>query len=292
MSKTIILNRAIACHSLILILMITTARGQSPATGRTAQTTWTDHYRKATVSIGKIDTIGTTAGFVAIGTGVIVAKKFTSGRYAIALATAKHNLEGVDAKSIRVRFAFEEQKSLEEDIGYDLPIRSKSNQKLWIDLGQQTDLAIIPLNLQFSIASLTITDAISTDDFATADDVFQSQPIFFFGFPDDVSVLMGKDALVRAVMRVGVVSWTNPTDPSKPFLIDANVLGGNSGSAVISQPTGMARSGTYAIGQRILLLGLITDTVANSYVTGIGGLGRVEPAWEIKVLLDRMFPGY
>ncbi len=259
---------------------------------------WSDHLRNSTVSLGRATTIDGKYAFDPIGTGVLVAKNTSITQY-LAIVTAKHVLESLSShgqSSIRVRFASEETKPLNQDYGYQLRLTDKRGKNVWRSLPDGSDIALIPIDdsfmLQFASQMPKLTDAIGIQDLAETADIYEGENIVVFGFPSDVSVLMGEDALVHAVVRSGIVAWVNPNGTDEPFMIDANILQGNSGGPVFKIPTSLDKFGSLRVGGGAQLLGIVTNTVGNEYVRSIGGLGRVEPASKIRDLINITFPKF
>jgi hypothetical protein len=259
---------------------------------------WSEHLRNSTVSIGRAKTIDGKYTFDAIGTGVLVARKTAFSQY-VAIVTAKHIVEDIAShgqSSVQVRFASEQEKPLSQDFDYKLPLADQQGRKLWISLPDGSDIALIRINTQFiyQLASepVKLTDAIGIQDFEDATNTYEGENVVVFGFPSDVSVLMGSNSLVRAVLRSGVVAWVNPEGMDQPFMIDANILQGNSGGPVFKIPTTTDKFGNFVAGGPPLFLGIVTETVGNEYVKSIGGLGRVEPASKIRDLFNIAFPKF
>jgi hypothetical protein len=242
------------------------------------------------VSFGNLVTKDGASKFVTIGTGVIVVKE-TPGRQDISIVTAKHIFEEGHPQSLRVRFASEEDKPLDQDTGYVLTLRDWMGNNLWQSLSDDSDVAISTMRFgRQTHLQGAITDGIFLREFAEDDEIYEGASLVIFGFPGDVSVLMGPNALVRAVTRSGTVAWTDPLSSGGPFMIDANILPGNSGSPVFTLPNELDRFGTTRLGGQPRFLGIVTSTIANSYVDSIGGLGKVEPVSRIKRLVNQLFP--
>ena len=122
---------------------------------------------------------------------------------------------------------------------------------------------------------------------------------------------MGGEKLVRAIVRQGVVAWTNPNQPNeKTFLVDANLYPGNSGGPVIKLPFGLKKDGSldFLTGGKLPLLGIVSQgpvqdiktTVSNprlgqiethTPVVGIGAIGFIEPGSKIRKLIEAMQQG-
>ena len=268
---------------------------------------WTEHYRKSTISFGRIVTDGDRSVYQAIGTGVIVAIDQSK----VFIVTAKHVFDDPaqswHPSELRVRFAWQENKSIAEEHGIPIKLTDVNGSNLWKSLPDGGDLASLPLPESFRGLPL---HAIGLNDFATADDLWDGATVFVYGFPADV----GRERLVRAITRSGVVAWTDPNDPTGlPFLIDANILPGNSGGPVFKVPIGMGKNGNFVLGGRVAFLGIVTQDLSGFYsvqadgriiqiqfpdlrtpsveqvqVTGIGGLGTVEPAQRVRRLIESM----
>lgn len=280
-----------------LMIAVSPCQSQTAPAG-TRQIAWADHLRNSTVSFGQVVTKNGKTTFEVIGSGLIIARQVASGQQ-IAFATALHVFDDPTTEwhpaQLRVRLASEQDKPLDDDFGYVLPLVDSHRKKLFHSPGDGSDVAVIPIphDLAFRVMlGAGFTDAIGLQDFATGDEVYDGQTIAVFGFPGDVSVLMGPNALVRAVTRSGIVAWTDPLVKDAAFMIDANILPGNSGGPVFEVPTGSDRFGNISLGRGSKFLGIVTSTVRNEYVQGIGGLGRVEPASKVKELFDGLFRAF
>lgn len=272
---------------------------------------WTEHYRNSTISIGRtiIPSQGQPSTFQVLGTAIIVAPDEHTGF----IVTAKHIFDDPTQSwhpaELRVRFAWDEKKSLTEELGLPIQLTTPSGANLWT-ASPDADLAILPIPPNFARLPL---HGISYQDFASSnDDLFDGATVFVYGYPEATTTLVGSQALVRAITRSGVVAWTDPTNPlANPFLVDANILPGNSGGPVFKIPSGMSRTGNFAIGGRVAFLGIVTQDLSGWYavqadgriiqikfpdlllpsveqvqVTGIGGLGKVEPASKVRSLIE------
>lgn len=269
----------------------TGAPAAAPASGVTAQRqAWTEHLRKSTVSLGTLETSGGKVSFRAIGTGVLVAHQLPSGML-VGIATARHVLDAPSEswrpRQLQVRFAAEQGRGLSEDVGYSINLLKADGTSIWMGI-EGSDVAVIPVMQDFGIRLPTglLTDAIGDQDFANADDLFEGESVLVFGFPTNSQVLMGPDVLVRAVTRGGVVAWTNPDSPlSNVFMLDANILPGNSGGPVFRVPTGVDKYGSFDVGGKAAFLGIVSSTLTDHEVVGAGGMGRVEPASIVEQIL-------
>jgi hypothetical protein len=237
----------------------------------------------------------------------------SDGRF-VFLATAKHVFDEPEQSwhpsELRIRFSIQEQKSFTEELGLSLVLLDRQGRNLWRALDDGSDIAIIPLPLNFGG---TVTDAIGYQDFATDDDVYDGATVFVFGYPADAGLLMRQDGLVRAITRSGIIAWTDPNGATEnPLLLDSNILPGNSGGPAFRVPSGLDKRGNFNVGGRAAFLGVVTQdlrgyytvnadgrvvqvkwpdlplpSIAQIQVIGIGGLGKVEPASKVRKLIDR-----
>lgn len=273
------------------------------------QDAWTEHYRRATVSLGKISTIGNEKKFDVLGAGVLISP---DSKHVI-LVTAKHVFNEPEQSwhpsQLRVRFSMQENKSFSEELGVPIQLTDQVGRNLWHALGDGSDIAAISLTSNFAS---NVTDAIGYQDFAQLEDVYDGASVFVFGYPGDARSLIGQEGLVRAVTRSGIIAWTDPSGVlEKPLLLDSNILPGNSGGPAFKVPSGLNKSGTFVVGNRTAFLGIVTADLRGYYsvqadgrvlqikfpdlplpsveqvaVVGIGGLGKVEPASKVKELVD------
>jgi len=256
--------------------------------------------------------VGDKKVFSVIGTGVLVTPD--NGKSAF-LVTAKHVFDepsqGWHPTELRVRFSSQENKSFSEELGSTLQLTDPKGANLWSALPDGSDIAAIPAPSDFKGL---MTDAIGYQDFAESDDVYDGATVFVFGYPGDVSPLIGQNGLVRAITRSGTIAWTDPTGPlDNALLLDSNILPGNSGGPAFKVPTGLTKYGSFSVGGRVAFLGIVTADLSEYYVVtadgrvvqlqfpdlpkpsiaqvgvvGIGGLGRVEPASKVKKLVDSL----
>lgn len=268
---------------------------------------WTEHYRKATISFGRVVSVNGTPTFDPIGTGVIVC---TDAQHAF-VVTAKHVFYDPSKNwfpaELAVRFSNQEKESLNEQIGTAIKLANEKQEVYWSSLDDGSDIAAIaaPDALRGEL-----TDCVGLQDFANDDDVYDGATVFTFGFPSGGGVLAGANALVRAITRSGIIAWTDPNGPlDNPLLLDSNVLPGNSGGPAFKVPSGLNKSGVFVIGGRVAFLGIVTSalegtvqvgdqplmvqkpgafTPAQAGVVGVGALGRVEPAAKIRKLVNSM----
>jgi V8-like Glu-specific endopeptidase len=280
----------------ILTLIAILAAAASQAAAQTApQQEMLEHWRRATVSLGQLSTNGEQQ-YTTIGSAVIIAVDEHHG----CILTAKHMVsdprKGWKPTEIRMRLA-RNAASPTPDLGVKVPLIVQEHD-IWNSLSDMSDLAVIPLP---DLSSYTDLHGVSVNDFgATEDDVFQSAPILVLGYPP----VIGEWPLSTPIARSGIVAWTDPSDRlGMPFLIDANVFPGNSGSPVFHIRTGLGRLGGFTIAGGLALIGILSQ-VAEQDITvtskpplglpsqamlplkGLGGIGVIEPASKAKELVQ------
>lgn len=264
---------------------------------------WLDHWRSSSFSFGEIqkDDHGRNF-FKVIGTGVMVGWDGSHG----CIVTAKHVFydptKNWHPSELRVRYSWQEGKSVYEDVGIPLKLRGQNGFDLWASPADGSDIAAMePLrpsgNRQLQ--------AIPMGELATPKDIFEAESVVVLGYPGAV----GNEYLVRAISRGGIVSWLDPNLPfDKPFLIDANIYPGNSGGPVIKSPNGTLKDGSFGVGVGgVVLLGIISKAAVQIsdttlQVPGIptrlnlhqqipvGGTGVVEPVSRIRNFLESLPP--
>lgn len=278
-----------------------------PATLPATPVAWTEHYRKATVSFGRIVSLNGKPAFSPIGTGVAVC---TDPQHAF-IVTAKHVFfepeKGWFPASLAVRFSSQEKETLTEDLGTAITLANEKQEVYWSSPDDGSDIAAIaePNSLHG-----LLTDCVGLQDFATEDDVYDGATVFVFGFPGAGGTIAGPNGLVRAITRSGIIAWTDPSGPmDNPLILDSNILPGNSGGPAFKVPSGLSKVGSFVVGGRVAFLGIVTDGLAmpvqvgdhplsvqapgsveaaQASVVGVGALGRVEPAAKIRKLVTSM----
>ncbi len=276
-----------------------------------AKRDWREVWRNATVAFGEVahDQLLNRDYFHALGTGVVI----TTGVHTGYLVTARHMFCNPDQHfhpaQLRIRFAWQEHESIYESLGVPFDVRDVSGSDLWVSSDDGSDVAAIPMpNVYGALPSedqLKTYDAVSLED--VTGDVYEGEQVLILGYPG----IVGNEKLVRAIVRQGVVAWTNPNEPSeKTFLVDANLYPGNSGGPVIKFPFGLKRDGSvdFLGGGRLTLLGIVSQgpvqdiktmvsnprlgrIEAHTPLVGIGAIGFIEPASRIRKLIETMQRG-
>ena len=164
------------------------------------------------------------------------------------------------------------------------------------------DLAIIAMTQE--IANRLYDDNHKLSAFGPADiaqeavDIYDGEDVFILGFPG----LVGQEYQQRALMRAGIIAWTDSSSPSaRDFLVDARIFPGNSGGPVLSTAAGINRNGTISTGKPIKLLGIVSQTINakpelaigmelpdDAKVVGAAGVGLIAPAQELLNLMAQV----
>ena len=266
------------------------------------------HFRRSTVSLGLHQTVDGKEHFVTIGSAVVV----LLDEHHACLLTAKHVLfnpeKGYTPTMLFVRVPQSEPRDA-DDLGVPLPL-IQNGRPLWKG-ADDADLAVAAIPPQ--ISAYKDLHGILISDFGGEDDVYQGASVAVFGYPE----LLGPDYQTTPIARAGIIAWTDPNGRlDHTFLVDANVFNGNSGGTVFHLPSGMTKTGSFAIGGTPKLIGIISKdayeeapvhagatpagsvnpltgdvTPVTAQVLNIGGIGIVEPISKAKKLvLDFLDP--
>ena len=248
-------------------------------------TDWTSHYRQSTVSLGVPDATGS---FVQQCTGVIVALRPQYGF----IVTATHCIPPTSIRELRVRFAW----NSEDDPGVILHLYDNAGRPTAQILDAGSDVAAVSLAHLDSVqlpVGVTL-QGIGPSDFATPQDLYDGSEVFIYGFPG----VPGTAA--RAITRHGVVAWTDPKASwTRPFLVDAALLPGNSGGPVFRVQSGLTQSGAFEIGNHVVLMGIVSQTYTTSMRSPVSpphmievltSIGQIRPISAIQSLVDKLTP--
>lgn len=253
-----------------------------------------EHWQRATISLGR--KVGDK--YTTLGSAVFVAVDEHHG----CLLTARHMVDdpehGWKPAEIQLRLARSPSDS-QDDLGVTVPLIVNS-VPLWKAAAEGTDLAVVPLPLGLSDKYGNL-HAVGIQDFGlTEDDIFQGAPVLILGYPG----VIGEAPLSFPIARSGIVAWTDPTDRlHKPFLVDANVMPGNSGGPVFHVRNGSNRFGGFSVGGGLALIGIVSKAAEQDYkvplqtpaglagvlqlqIRGLGGIGVIESALLAKKLVE------
>jgi hypothetical protein len=230
--------------------------------------------------------------------GAAVLVNDTKGRTFI--VTARHVFDNPSEHwapiSLQIRGWRDENKSRYEDFGSELKLR-EDGHPLFIE-SSKYDLAAIlaPQEIVDRVADdKHLALVVNPDEIAGADDTYDGADVFILGFP----ALVGDFYQQRALMRSGIIAWTDSSQPANfEFLVDSRIFPGNSGGPVFSSAAGMTRSAGISTGSQIKLLGIVSQTInakpelalgihipKDALVIGAAGVGIIEPAKGITELL-------
>jgi hypothetical protein len=257
-----------------------------------------EHWQRATVSLGHLEVKEGKQRYTTLGSAVFVAVDEHHG----CLLTARHMVDdpqhGWMPAEIQMRLA-RSPTATQDDVGVTVPL-VVNNVHVWKAV-EGTDLAIIPPPPDLS-NKYGALHAVGINDFgSTEDEVFQGAPVLVLGYPG----VIGEDPLSFPIARSGIVAWTDPNDRlHKPFLVDANLMPGNSGGPVFHVRNGLNRFGSFVVGAGLALIGIVSKgpeqdvkiqmqtprgpaDVLQFKLRGLGGIGVIEPAANAKMLIEQ-----
>lgn len=268
--------------------------------GVTYSGSWSDYVRRATVAVGIIqkDTYGKSR-FMTGATAVVI--RDSANR--VFIATALHVFDEPSRQwapeSLQIRGWRDEQKSRYEEFGSILTLRRNGHPLF--TASKKFDLAIVPITEDI-LNRLLDKDGkiytISPSTTADANDTYDGADVFILGFP----ALVGEEYQSRALMRSGIIAWTESSDPAEhEFLVDSRIFPGNSGGPVFSSAAGMTKDASIESSRAIKLLGIVSQTInakpeiafglhlpAEAMVIGAAGVGVIEPAQELIALMSQI----
>jgi hypothetical protein len=149
-------------------------------------------------------------------------------------------------------------------------------------------------------------NVIPVAEFGQDEEIYQGANVMTLGYP----MIPGPEYLVSPIARGGIIAWVDPIDGlNKPFLIDSNIVHGNSGGPVFHIPTGLTRSGGFAISTGMRFIGIVSKNATEdapvhvgadpalringqtgkveqyaASVENIGGIGIIEPVSRARAL--------
>src|SRR5258708_25065322 len=180
-----------------------------PASGPAPPRPWLDYWRPSTFSFGRVskDQQGSDF-FEAMGTGITVFIDPHTGY----IVTAKHVFydptKDWHPSEIRVRWAWQEQKTVYEELGSTLRLRDTSGRDLWVGAADGSDVAAIASEPQ-DVGGTHTQVAVSLEDFAGAKDLYQGGTVIVLGYP----AIVCDEYLIRAIVRAGIVASRGSTVP-------------------------------------------------------------------------------
>ncbi len=262
-----------------------------------------EHWRRSTIALGEI----VDNKFITIGSGLLVS---IDGRHGCVL-TAKHVFfepdKGWTPTTIRMRIA-KESVSNEEDEGVKIQLND-SDKTYWNSPSDGADLAIIDAP---DLSQYWDLNVVALTAFGDDQDIYQGASILTLGYP----MIAGPDYLISPIGRGGMIAWVDPIDgTNKLFLIDSNIVHGNSGGPVFHIRSGITRAGGIRIGTGMAFIGIVSKNATeeapvhvgldpalrinpttgaveqySARVENIGGIGIIEPVSKAKNLVSRYCP--
>lgn len=261
-------------------------------------------WQQATVSIGNLGQ-KTYDGkshkyYKVLGTGMIAYVKYKKEIIPV-IITAKHVIQNKKRQyldTIRVRFSWENERSVYNHLGYRIVLKKDSLVNYVTLPDSSIDLACIPMMLIDSVRNWEKGKIIPYSKFAADTDYFEGRDIYTLGYPEGIGV----EYLTKGLLRKGIISWLpDSAVERRKFLIDCNVYPGNSGGPVFSFPAvGSVALDTLIMSEKFL--GIVVQRRFNYNeifeITGNGakkrpeylspesmGVGVVEPAKNVLRLL-------
>jgi len=179
----------------------------SPTPAPAAPRPWLEHWRLSTFSFGRVSKDQKDRDFFeVIGTGITVSTSPSVGY----IVTAKHVFydppKNWHPNEVRVRWAWQEQKSVYEELGSALKLRDPDGRDLWVSAAGDSDVAAIP-TVPLNVGGTHSQESISIKDFANPDDLYEGGTVVVLGYPG----IVGNEYLVRAIVRSGIVAWRDPS---------------------------------------------------------------------------------
>ncbi len=224
------------------------------------QRPWIDAWRDATVAIGtpkktlpKDSTEKETEYFHVLGTGVVF--RIPGSPYPW-LISAKHVLVNPnlpDPKLIRIRFAWFEDRRIDEYLGVAVPLFGPDGKDLRV-VHPTADLAAIPLVISQEDAGRKDSIGVAESDFANEDETYVGASTMILGYPGAIE----RQFWTKAIARAGIISWLSSKDPKAPILIDGTVTYGHSGGPAFRTPLATDKFGNF-VPTRTAFLGIVSQ---------------------------------
>jgi hypothetical protein len=178
-----------------------------------------EEWKKMIISVEEIQTQedGKTE-YVPVGTAFLVDYNGFN-----VLVTCKHILNSADLNKLFLSFNTQDHQI------HRIPFNTLSNNLInWvIDTRPEIDIAIILLPLDFDKWDIR---KLPLNMFSSYEELYEGDELFFLGFPLGIKSLSG----IHPLVRQGIIAFKHE---GGPFLIDAHVYPGNSGSPVFLKPS-------------------------------------------------------
>jgi hypothetical protein len=194
------MKRIVVCYVSFLLLLLEpfVLTAQTPSQGIFPQTpvAWLEHWRLSTFSFGKLSKDSSGRDFFeVIATGFFV----LTDDQKLYVVTAKHvffdSTKDWHPNELRIRFAWQEQKSVYDELGLVITLRDSSGADLWTAAADGSDIAAIAAP---PISKLGPNPhAIGVADIATANDMFEGGSVIALGYPGIVGKSIWYEQLVE-----------------------------------------------------------------------------------------------
>ena len=263
-----------------------------------------EHWRRSTVAVGEV----VNGSFVTIGSAVLVS---ADNGATTCLLTARHVFfeptKGWTPTSVRIRLP-KIADSPDEDFG-EVVTLNDGDKTYWTSPKDGADLAVIKSP---DLSRYWYVNAVGIQDFGSDDDVFQGAGVMTLGYP----MIPSPDYLISPIARGGMVAWVDPVNGlDVPFLIDSNIVHGNSGGPVFHIKNGITKNGAFQLGGGFSFIGIVSKNATEqapvhvgedpalrinqttgkveqyqATVENIGGIGVIEPVSKARTLVEANCP--
>ena len=262
---------------------------------------WSDGARHITLAVGQVSKDASGVDLFTTGGAAVLVEDIRGHMFiATALHVFENPLEHWAPESLRIRGWKDERTSRYKDFGTVLQLRKEGKPLYRASL--KFDLAVIPAPQDVLQRVATINNDVAVAapvTFGGTEEIYDGANIFVLGFP----ALVGDQYQQRALIRGGIIAWTDSDDPTgNEFLIDSRIFPGNSGGPVFASAAGITRNASISAGIPTKLLGIVSQTInaspdiafgvklpKNAMILGAAGVGIIEPAIHLTELMAQ-FP--
>ncbi len=210
------------------------------------------------------------------GTGFIMDLELEPEHSTPVLVTNKHVIEGAEHIELQFALADDEGGVL---LGQTQPVRIASGSASFLGHpDSEIDVAIAPIGaIVAAVPQRLFYRAVPMSllpDEATLADLDAIEDLIFVGYPDGRWDLVNRTPLIRRGITATPVGIDFDGRPC--FLIDGSVFAGSSGSPVfVYNSGGFSVGGKFAVGQRMLLVGVLTATLTRERALRFGELSSI-----------------
>lgn len=196
---------------------------------------WFDGWKRATVMLGGVKIQNGAETFEALGTGLLICNYVAEDGDPPIILTAKHIINNLPAIHVRPYWGFE--KTLEDDLGFMVPLRDKNKLLYFTHPDPKVDLAAFPFNYSHPAKGAKIEKPFSIVPKSAMSEIISLELgdiVGTFGYPANLAAV-GSVYRTKPLYRQGVVSWVPSKDDTlnSEILIDIPSYPGNSGGPAI-----------------------------------------------------------